>query len=158
MKNNLVKWLLFAYTFMLGIYMGGGIFETLILTPLWANSPEIARNWNISAAIFFLPVANLTTLLGLVTLIIGWNSPPPLRFWLRLSTILLLIMFVLTLVYFVPERAALVGQEATQNLSDAEILSRASLWIKLNYVRFTIAFVIYFAAFKALILSFCRLN
>ncbi|HRH40797.1 MAG TPA: DUF1772 domain-containing protein [Pyrinomonadaceae bacterium] len=159
MKNRTVKWLVFALAFAVGIYIGGGIYETIVIQPVWTASAEVARNWNenplfvIQNAWFFIPATNLATLLALLTLIFGWKSPPPVRFWLRLGTIILLVMYVFTLAYFIPEQLALRGHEATKNLSDAEILTRAGRWGTLNYIRVIVALPAVFAILKALSLS-----
>lgn len=159
MKNISVKWLLLAFALALGIDMGGGIFETVVIVPVWSASAEIARNWNanpqtaVEGGKFFIVATNLTALLALLTLIFGWKSPPPLRFWLRLGAGGFLVLFIFTMAYFVPEQLSIKGARATQNLSDAEILWRAGRWVMLNYLRVLAAFVLLFATLKAVSLS-----
>lgn len=159
MKNNLVKWLILAFAFALGIHIGGGIYETVVVLPVWTASAEIARNWNsnpnfvIDNGRFFIFATPIAGILALLLLVSGWKSPPPLRFWLRLGAGIYLLVVVITILYFVPEQLALRGREATQGLSDTEILSRANRWVMLNYVRIAVAMVVVFATLKALSLS-----
>ncbi len=159
MKNNIVKWLILAFAFALGIHVGGGIYETVVVMPVWTASADIARNWNsnpnfiIDNGKFFIVATPIAGILALLLLILGWKSPSPLRFWLRMGTIIYLLVVVITIFYFVPEQFALRGHEATQGLSDAEILSRANRWVMLNNVRIVVALVVVFATLKALSLS-----
>lgn len=145
--SSLVKWLLFIYAFVLGIYLGGAIFETVVIMPMWSASADAARYFNqnplsaFNTGNFFFIVAPLSTLLSIVTLIAGWRTPRPVRFWLRLAIIPFLIIFLATAFYFVPEQVAIKGA-AAQSLSDAELTARASRWVMLNWIRFALAFPI----------------
>ena len=157
--SPLVKWLLFAYAFVFGVYVGGGIFETVVVTPLWGASAEAARYYNqnlhshLQTGNFFIIIAPLTTLLSAVTLIAGWRTAQPIRFWLRLQTIVFLILFIVTLFYYAPEQNAIKGA-AAQNWSDAELAARASRWVLLNWVRFFVAIVLWGMLFHALGLAY----
>lgn len=155
MKNNITRWLLFAFTFVFCIYMGGGLFEAVVIVPVWSASVEAARAWGsnplsaIEAARFFIPVSSISILLGLATLIFGWNAPRPMRFWLRLGLGMFLAMSVATFAYFVPEQLAIKAEPALR-IADAELVSRLSRWASLNIFRAVYAFVTIFCVLKAL--------
>lgn len=155
MKNKILKWVLFAFTLILGIYFGGGLFEAAVIVPVWSASAESARYWGsnplsaVEGARFFLVVAPLSALLGLVTLVLGWNSPQPMRFWLRLGLGMFFAMFIATIGFYVPEQLAIKGPTMVRELSDAEIMSRASRWVMLNYFRAVYSFVELFVVLKA---------
>ena len=146
--SSVVKWLLFAYAFIFGIYMGGGLFETVVITPMWSASAEAARQFNqnplsvVNSGNFFFIIAPLSVLLAVATLIVGWRTPQPIRFWLRLQIIIFLIVFVVTAIYYVPEQGSIKGA-AAQSLSDTEIGVRAGRWVLLNWVRFGVAFLLW---------------
>lgn len=157
--SSLVKWLLFIYAFVLGIYLGGAIFETVVIMPMWTASAAAARYFNqnplsvFNTGNFFFVVAPLSTLLSIVTLIAGWRAPRPVRFWLRLAIIPFLIVFLATAFYFVPEQVAIKGETA-QNLSDAELTARAHRWVSLNWIRFGLAFPTWVMTLHALGLAY----
>jgi sterol desaturase/sphingolipid hydroxylase (fatty acid hydroxylase superfamily) len=155
MKNKILKWALFAFTFVFGIYFGGGLFEAVVIVPVWSASAEAARYWGsnplsaVEGARFFLVAAPLSALLGLVTLVLGWNAPQPMRFWLRLGMGMFFAMFIATLGFYVPEQLAIKGPTMVRELSDAEIMSRAGRWVMLNYVRAVYGFGELFIILKA---------
>ena len=157
--STLLRWLLFIYAFVLGIYLGGGIFETVVIVPMWSASADAARYFNqnplsaFNTGNFFFIVAPLSTLLSIVTLIAGWHTEQPVRFWVRLAIIPFLIIFLTTAFYFVPEQLAIKGAPA-QSLSDAELTARASRWVMLNWIRFSLAFSIWGATLLALGLAY----
>ena len=154
-----LMWLIFAYTFLFGIYMGGGLFETIVITPMWSASAEAARQYNegpfgvVNNGRFFFVIAPLSLLLSIATLVGGWKAPQPLRFWLRLSIGVFLLTFLLTGLYYVPEQGAIKGA-ATAGLADAEIMARANRWVVLNWLRFAVAFAIWSMTLHALGLAY----
>lgn len=156
MKNKLLKPLLFFFTMMLGLVTGAGIYETVAAVPIWMASTKIAPllasypELVVHNERFFIVATPLTALLALLSLIFGWKASPSMRFWLRLSTVIFLLVFVITAVYFVPEQLTL---RANQPLPEAEFASRASRWTMLNYLRAASLVVALFAALKALSLS-----
>jgi hypothetical protein len=155
MKNKILKSVLMAFTLFFGLYMGGGLFEAVVIVPVWSASAEAARYWGsnplsaVEGARFFLVLAPLSALLGLVTLVLGWNSPQPMRFWLRLGLAMFFAMFIATLGFYVPEQLAIKGPTMVRELSDAEITSRAGRWVMLNYFRAVYGFAELFVVLKA---------
>lgn len=157
--SSLLRWLLFIYVFILGIYLGGAIFETIVIVPMWSQSADAARYFNqnplsvFNTGNFFFIAAPLSLLLSIVTLIAGWRTEKSVRFWLRLAIIPFLITFLVTSFYFVPEQLAIKGA-AAQSLSDAELTARASRWVMLNWIRFSLAFPMWGATLHALGLAY----
>jgi hypothetical protein len=151
--------LLFFYAFVFGIYMGGGLFETVVIAPIWSASAEAARHFNqdplsiINSGNFFFIVAPLTLVTSIVALIAGWRTEQPLRFWLRLQIFIFLLTFLATVLYYVPEQTAIKGMYA-QTVSDMELTQRAGLWITLNWVRFAVALVLWGMLLHVLGLSY----
>jgi hypothetical protein len=133
-------WLLAAYTALLGIETGGGLFTTAAVFKVWAGSAAGAIGWDagnpfyIEEGDFFMFTSPTLGILALATLIAGWRSAPPVRTWLRASTLVFIIVFVWTMAYFVPVQDALKGQ-AGAKLPVAQL--EAMLWnfTWLNYVR-----------------------
>src|SRR4051812_14318738 len=100
MKTQIVSSLLLVLALVGGIYIGGSIFEMTVNVPVWTASAEAARNWNentiynFEGGRFFIVANPATTLLALLTLILGWRAPRPSRFWLRLGTTIIIVMFM----------------------------------------------------------------
>lgn len=159
MRNKITGWALFVFAALYGIYIGGGLFETVVIVPVWSVSAEAMRAWGsnplsaIDGARFFMVMSPLTALLAVLTGVFGWNAPAPLRFWLRLSVVLYLLQFAVTIGWFVPEQMAIKGPTMIKSLSDAEIMARAWRWIMLNYVRAVFVAVEVFAVMKAVWLA-----
>jgi Domain of unknown function (DUF1772) len=155
----LVRWLLLVHALVFGIYMGGAIFETAVIVPVWSASAEAARRFNenplsaLNTGNFFFIIAPLSTLLAVVTLAAGWRTARPTRFWLRLAIIPFLIIFLTTVFYFVPEQGLIKGA-AARGLSDAELTERAGRWVLFNWIRFASTFPLLGVTLHALGLAY----
>ena len=129
--SPLLRWLLFAFTALVGIELGAGLFVTRIVFPLWASSPEASIGWTVGSpryieeGDFFMFSSPTLMLLCIATLIAGWRAAPPLRLWLRISTISFIIIFIWTVAYFLPLQALVKGDPGRQ-YTTAEISSKAS--------------------------------
>ena len=82
LNTRIVLWLfVLSATFLIG----GGIFEHVVLTPLWAGSPpESVTQWQygVVQAKFFVVASSLYYLFLLALIITLWWMPPPQRKWL----------------------------------------------------------------------------
>ena len=111
-----MHWLLFAYTFVLAVNVGGALLATAVIFPVWSASPATAKAWTgvVNEAPFFVVVSPIVLLLAIATLIMSGRAPKQRRAWIRVSTGLYLVFFVATLTYFVPGQAALHGTTGVQ--------------------------------------------
>src|SRR5687768_13112426 len=114
-RDRVTHWLLMAFCLVLGIETGAGIFEALVIVPLWSASAAAARGWGEGAKYlaegwrFFGVFSRLLLLLTLATLLAGWRSPRPLRRWLLISVVIVLALMAATLAYYVPGQYAMKG-------------------------------------------------
>lgn len=154
-----LRWLLFAFTALMGLELGAGAFVTTVIFPLWTASPEAAIGWTVKTpyyieeGVFFRLVSPSLFLLSIVTLIAGWRAEPPLRLWLRIATISFIALFVATLVYFVPLQDTVKG-EAGIKVPVAEFGSMLQRFVALNFFRQAIGLLAFAAALHALGLSY----
>lgn len=154
----LLRCLLFALTALMGIEMGAGAFVTAVIFPLWTASPEAAIGWTpntpyyVEEGVFFILVSPLLFLLSIVMLIAGRLAAPPLRLWLRIATISYLLIFIVTLAYFVPLQDMVKGQAGNDSI--AELSSMLQRFVALNYFRQAIGLLAFGAALHTLGLSY----
>lgn len=137
-----------------GFWLGGLIYETVVIMPLWsANLPNSVIEWNsrpnfiVNPTRFYLPTVITLILASLLATILNWKSSNH-RIWLILSTICAVSAFVFTIIYFFPKNDILFRNQNI-GLSGAEISTIAYNWILGNWIRIAIMFVGFFGALKA---------
>jgi hypothetical protein len=157
--HRFLRALLFAFAALTGIEMGAGAFVTSVIFPLWTASPQAAIGWTTSTpyyveeGVFFIIASPLLFLLSIVTLVAGWRAIPPLRLWLRIATIAYILVFIMTLAYFVPLQDMVKGEAGTK-IPAAELSSMLRRFVTFNYIRQAIGLLTFGAALHALGLSY----
>lgn len=160
-RNRLVRRLLFTFCLIIGLESGAGLFEARVIVPLWSESAEAARNWTEGTRFvahgvrffgIFSPLLLLTTI---VTLIVGWRAPQPVRKWLLAATGIVLAVLIPTFIYFVPGQIAMQGAAPTE-FSDVDLEAKAHLWSILNWLRQIVGIIAFGCALHALGLSYRR--
>lgn len=154
-RLNIPVIILWLWIVTVTILLGGGIFEHLVLTPLWAGSPpESVVQWpyGVVQARFFAIISPLSFLLSIALLIASFWMPKPTRKWVWVSGISMLILGVTTVTFFVP---ILQETQATRGagLSGEEITTLVYQFKTFNLVRWTLAIVGWATAWRALFLS-----
>jgi hypothetical protein len=152
---------LWLYVVVLGIQIGGGLYEQLVVMPLWSLSPpdsvvayhqhnvanpQFAPDQGGRFWIFFFP---LGALLAIATLVSGLKTRPEHRKWRMVSTILALIVVVFTSAWFILNIIPLTGEGVT-NLSGEQITSLTNWWVRLNWIRAVLYLTAFLAALRAL--------
>jgi hypothetical protein len=135
-RAQATHWLLFALAVVAGIQTGGVLFDTLVNDPVWSESVGAARAWNeeIDTGKFYIVFTNGLLLLAIVTLAVGWRTPRPVRWWLRIATALFIIAVASTLAYFLPELQEIRGASA-ESIPDDELSDRIERWTLLDTLR-----------------------
>ena len=152
---------LWLFVIALGIELGGGLYETLVVMPLWSAAapdsvtayyqhnvanPQFTLNAGGRFWIFATPLVGLTAIAALFS---GLRTRPEHRKWRVAGAVLALIVVISTFAWFVPNIIKLMGKDVTQ-MSAGEIASLTDWWVRLNWVRAVIYAAGWLAALRAL--------
>lgn len=154
-----LRLMLFVFAFIAGIETGAASFVTVVVFPLWASSAEAAAGWvagmpyHLEEGDFFMFASPLTMLAAIITLLAGWRAPARVRNWLLIATIGFIIVFVWSVLYFVPIQDTSFKGAAGARFSTAELESKLRTFVQLNYVRVAMLYIIFGSAIHALRLS-----
>ncbi len=154
-RLNIPLIVLWLWVLAVTILMGGGIFEHLVLTPLWAGSPpESVTQWpyGVVQAKFFGLVTPLTGLLSLALIIVSWWMPRQQRKWALVAGVSSLLLGVATVSFFLP---ILHKTQATKGagLSGEEITTLVNQFKTWNWARWILSIGGWAAGWRALSLS-----
>jgi Domain of unknown function (DUF1772) len=153
--------LLWLYVFVFGVQLGAGLYETLVVVPVWsAAPPETVWGWNAqretnpqlaidSGRRFWIYVTPAVGLLSVAALLAGWQTRPEHRAWLLAATLTSFVMTVITFAYFVPTLIGLMKSRSGE--ADASrVAASARLWAALNWVRVAVLIAAWLCALRAL--------
>src|SRR5262245_53849426 len=137
---------LWLFVIALGIEIGAGLYETLVVLPTWTgsppgsvttyyqqvvSSPQLALN---AGPRFWMIATPLVGVVALATLLSGFRTRPPHRNWRIAGTVLALIVVVSTFAWFVPNIMRLNGPEVMKMIPE-DITSLTHSWVNLNTIR-----------------------
>lgn len=160
-RFSIARGFLWLFVIALGIAIGGGLYETLVVLPLWgatppnsviayhqhtATNPSFALN---PGGRFWMFVTPLTALLALAALLSGLKTRAEHRRWRLLGTGLTLFVEVFTFTWFVPNLLLLLSDRVLTMPPD-ELRSLTTWWMGLNWVRVVLASTAWLAALRAL--------
>jgi hypothetical protein len=152
--------MLFILAFCMGMETGAGTFVTVVVFPVWASSAEAAVGfvpsmpYHFEEGDFFMYASSLTMLASVITLIAGWRAPSPLRKWILIATIGFIIVFIWSVLYFIPIQDTSLKGPAGAKFSTEELESKLTSFVQLNYLRIAMLWVTLFASLHALRLSY----
>jgi hypothetical protein len=109
--------------------LGGGLYEFLVVDPVWPKRPGIvqARNGGVSRARFWVPVHTAFEILLIVTVVVAWGDAE-VRTALLVAFVSHAVMRVWSLVDFVPKALAFEKADpATVDEASAVRWTRRSL-------------------------------
>lgn len=152
--NLIARFFLWMTVIAWGFWLGGLMYETVVLMPLWsANLPQSVLEWNsrpdfvVNPTRFYIPTVLTLILSSLLATILSWKSGNQ-RLWLILSSLCAITAFVFTIIYFFPKNDVLFRNQNT-GLSGEEITAIANAWIRANWIRFVMMIVGFLASLKA---------
>ena len=150
-----IRVILWLYLLSLTILIGGGIFEHVVLTPLWAGSPpESVTDWQygVVQANFFSIASPLYGLFSLALIIASFWMPTQQRKWALSAGICGIAVMLSTIFFFIP---ILSKTQATRGagLSGEEIIRLTNQFVNWNYGRYVLMIGGWIAALRTIILS-----
>ncbi|ROH98133.1 transposase [Chryseobacterium daecheongense] len=134
-----------ATTLIYFLMNGAQIFETLVFVPKWASFPpnhfKLLLDGNgTSLKNFWIIFHSLHEVIFILTILFCWKIDP-VRNWLLVLFILHIAVRVWTLTFFAPN-IILFQKIAESQTVPANLISKVSLWQKLNCVRVAIFIII----------------
>ena len=150
---RIVLWLFILSS---SIQLGGAVYETFVVTHLWAGSPpESVTGWNpvpqyaIEPARFWGRASPLYTLATLALLIAAWFMPGVSRRWALAAGLCSLLVILTTVLFFVPILRETIFTRGA-GLSAGEITAKVHQWVNWNWPRMALVLVGWVAGVQAL--------
>lgn len=138
MTQSMTEWSLVLLCLSLASAFGGGLFEHVVLTPLWSASPPssfaiIQRGTGVPLQRFWIPVHGAITLFMLLSLFLAWDDMTVRRL-LLVGLASYTIMRVWSGTYFIREMLAF--QKIPLNSAPStELSARVSRWTYWSWYR-----------------------
>ncbi len=155
-RQHIAQIILWFFIFSSSIQMGGAVYETFVITHLWAGSPpESVTGWNpvpqyaIEPARFWGRASSLYGLATLAVLIAAWFMPKVSRKWALIGGVCTLIVILSTVLFFVPILRETIFKRGA-GLSAEEINTKVHQWVSWNWPRMVLVFVGWLAGVRAL--------
>lgn len=135
-RERITQILLWLSVVVWGCMLGGIIYETLVVVPVWtAALPESIGvmthpSYPIVPSRMWIPFSNVHTLISIAVLIVAWNQRSR-RMWLLFAMAVVILSHAMQFGYFWPRNRAMAGP----GVSPAEVASMANQWRAVNWFR-----------------------
>jgi hypothetical protein len=135
---TLTEWSLILLCFSLGAALGGGLYEHVVLTPIWSRMPPssfavIQPNTGVPLQRFWIPVHGAISVFMLSSIFLTWNDAS-VRTLLLIAFASYVIMRVWSGVFFIPQMLAF--QKIPPDFPPSEELSgRVARWTRWTWFR-----------------------
>jgi len=157
--TSLARILLWAFTILLGLDLGAGLYETRVNAVGWtaaitSRSPDgeaYMRFGPIAGQRWWIFVTPLLALVTIATLIAGFRTTGPVRQWMLAGAGIQLIVLASTFGWFMPNIIRLLTQY--HELPPEFVAARTATWNALNWVRAAASSAAWLAALRAMTLS-----
>jgi hypothetical protein len=150
---TLEAWSLILLCLSLACALGGGLYEHIVLTPLWSKSPPssftvIQRGTGIPLQRFWIPVHGAISVFILSSLFLTWGDAT-VRGLLLIAFVSYIVMRVWSGVFFIPEMLAFQKIPPDSPKSE-ELSSRVTRWTRWTWLREPLDVVSFFCSLLAL--------
>lgn len=138
MREKIALIVLFVTTLLFGVINGGGIYEEIVVGPVWSSSPPtsfalIQEPNGLSLASFWVPFHIIANIFLVLSLVMYWKERRR-RNLLLVALGLYTLIRIVTLLYFVPEITEFMNTSPNGPFS-AELAARANQWNTLSWIR-----------------------
>lgn len=138
--------------------LGGGLYESRVVIPLWSADPtpetlsqRLAASGHTAASTRFWPyISPVVFVLAIINAVIAWRMDGPARAWWLTASLVLIAESVATYGYFVPTILSMMRKSHAFNAD--ELLRTVSIWTSLSSLRLLFAVPALLAGLKALTL------
>jgi hypothetical protein len=118
-------------------FIGGGIYEDLVILPVWTAAPPKSLYmyqgaYGINPGVFWTIIHPIAILFLIIALISNWKTAR--RKMILTVSILYAVVLIITGIYFIPELLRIIGTPY-QDTIDIGLKSRASIWGILSVIR-----------------------
>lgn len=155
-RQLIARIVLWLFIFSSSVQLGGAVYETCVITPLWAGAPPASvTGWNpapqyaIEPARFWGRASPVYALATLAVLVAAWFMPSLSRRWALAAGLCSLLVILATVFFFVPLLRATIFTRGA-GLSAAEISTKVHLWVNWNWPRMALVLVGWLAGVRAL--------
>jgi hypothetical protein len=153
--ENIAIVVLWSLVVTAGILVGGSIYETVVVNPLWAGAPPTSvTSWPYGSiqAPFFRVATPGWALLSVAVFALSFAMPQAARPWARAAGIIGVVVMIWTVTYFIPRVVATEGNRGA-GLTPEEITRMTHEFVRWGYLRTVIAAGGWLVALRALILA-----
>jgi hypothetical protein len=131
MKAAVAQWSLILLCFSMAAAVGGGLYEHIILTPLWSKSPPssfsiIQPPTGVPLQRFWIPVHAAITLFIILALVMTWSGVTVRRL-LLVALVSYIVMRAWSGLFFIPEMLAF-QKVPLDSAPSAELSARVAKW------------------------------
>ena len=138
MKHSVTEWSLLLLTFSMAAAIGGGLYEHIVLTPLWKKSPpasfaSIQPGTGVPPQRFWIPVHIGITVFVISSLVLTW-SDLQVRRLILIGLGSYIVMRAWSGIYFIPEMLKLQKVPLDAPAS-AELIKRVQHWTFWSWFR-----------------------
>jgi hypothetical protein len=132
MMEVLARWSLIVLCCAFGAALGGGLYESIVLVPLWSKSPPasfaiIQPGTGVPLQYFWIPVHVAITLFMLAAIALMWRDRR-VRRWLLAGAASYVVMRTWSALFFIPEMSAF--QQIPSDVPPSpELDTRVASWI-----------------------------
>lgn len=153
MKAHLAQWSLILLCFSMACAIGGGLYESVVLAPIWSASPPasfsiIQPGTGVPLQRFWVPVHAAITLFIVLALAFTW-SELAVRRLLLIALVSYIVMRVWSGLFFIPEMRAF-QQAPLDSAPSAELSARVSAWTFWTWFREPLDVVSFLCSLRAL--------
>ena len=138
MRTSMAKWSLVLLCFATACAVGGGLYEHVVLMPLWAAAPPssfsiIQPGTGVPLQRFWVPVHLAITVLLPFSLVLAWTERK-VRLFLFIGLTSYLVMRVWSILFFIPEMLSF-QRVPLDSPPSAELLERVMEWTSFTWYR-----------------------
>ena len=131
MKELVAQWALMLLCCSIAFALGGGLYESFVLIPLWSKSPPssfaiIQPGTGVPLQRFWIPVHVAITLFIILALVMTWGEPTVRRL-LLVALVSYIVMRVWSGLFFIPEMLAF-QKVPLDEAPSAALSARVSRW------------------------------